>query len=93
MSRNSILDFARVCQLAQEARLQITTAHFDGINFGFWQVELRNKGEAVRQITWEARDRWFCIQTRQSDGSWANDEVIKESQAVVLDDLIKRLAE
>ncbi|WP_232314694.1 hypothetical protein [Sphingopyxis sp. QXT-31] len=73
--------------------MQIAHARFDGINFGYWYVEVRKKGKPARQLLWEARDRWFIIRTLQSDGSWADDEEIRESDSVALDDLIKRLSD
>jgi len=93
ISRNSVQDFARACHLADDGGLRIASARFDGINFGYWHIEVLKEGRPARQLKWEAREGWFIIQTQQTNGSWVDDEIVREPQAATLEDLMMRLNE
>ena len=86
-------DFARTCELAENAGLSVSEAKFDGRHFGYWYVEVCRKGLSPRMILWEARDGWVIVQTQRADGSWDDEWIVREPRADTIEEIIARLRE
>lgn len=71
-------DFTRACELAAENGFDVREAKYDGINFGYWSVEVSRKRMRPRLVLWEARDYWVSVMAKDAAGEWQGEWHIKE---------------
>ena len=71
-------DFTRACEWAADNGFDVREAKYDGINFGYWSVQVSREGMRPRMIVWEARDYWVSVMVRDADGDWQDDWLVKE---------------
>ena len=84
-------DFARSCQLIEEARFTVKDAKCHGWVFGSWTIELSQDGHVPHLIVWDGRDRCMILQSHGPGEEWVDEWVIREPQHDAVQQIIARL--